>query len=318
MTRRRRLAAATLVVLATALAAASLLGLAYAQGSPSRLRARKGELVATEARRLADDGASTIDELTLRSSSGLEVHARVRVPRTGRSPYAGAVLLGGVKRGSRIVTVAGLEPIARSTVLVSLDYPLRPSRNPWRGVAAWSLVTGLRPAAFDTIAAVLLLLDYLERRDDVARGHLFLVGGSLGAVAVTVAGAIDARPAAVVALYGGGHLGSLVAHTLEHPAQDVRYRHWQALLLGHGLAWLLTPLEPTRYAPAIAPRPFIMINGADDTLVPRANVRALHDAAREPKELIWVSGEHVQPSEASLLARLSGLVSARLNARGVL
>jgi len=187
--------------------------------------------------------------------------------------------------------------------LVSLDYPARSPGRPWKSLEALALVAGLRTPAFDTIAATSLLVDYLERRDDVARDRVVLIGGSLRAAAVTVAGAIDPRPAAVVTLYGGGALGSLVTHTLEHPAQDVAYTHWQATIVGHGLAWLLTPLEPASYAPRIAPRPFSMINAADDTLVPRANVLALYEAASEPKELIWAAGEHVQPSESRVLPR---------------
>jgi fermentation-respiration switch protein FrsA (DUF1100 family) len=315
---RRRGVAGALVALGVALAGAGVLSaLAYAQGSPERLQARRGQLVAVEARRLGEDAVSSLDELTLRGSTGLTVHARVRAPR-GRPPYAGVALLGGVKRGSRIVSVAGLDVFARSAVLVAPDYPLKPSRLSWKNLTALTEPLRLRPAALDTIAATLLLLDYLESRPDVARDRLLLIGGSLGAVAVTVAGGVDPRPAAVVALYGGGELGSLVAHTLEHPDQGVPYAHWQAVLLGHGLAWLLAPLEPTRYAARIAPRPFIMINGAGDTLVPRANVVALYEAAAAPKELVWVPGEHVQPNETKLLDSLSGIVAARLVERGVL
>jgi fermentation-respiration switch protein FrsA (DUF1100 family) len=119
-------------------------------------------------------------------------------------------------------------------------------------------------------------------------------------------------------LYGGGHVGSLVAHTLQHPTQHVRWPAWQAWLAGHALATLVFPLEPTRYAAAIAPRPLLMINGAGDSLVPRVHAEALYAAAREPKELIWVQGEHVQPTEAELLARLSGTIAAWLTARGLL
>ncbi|HEY2995763.1 MAG TPA: hypothetical protein VGM22_23345 [Methylomirabilota bacterium] len=317
---RRRALVVGLAVAAVAVIAGGslLLLLARAQGSPERLQARKGRLVAVDAQRLGEDAISSIDALTLRSSTGLTVHARVRVPREERPPYAGVALLGGVKRGSRIVTTPGLDVIARSAVLVALDYPLKPSRNPWKSLEALTLMLRLRPAAFDTVAAALLLLDYLETRADVARDRMFLVGGSLGAVAVTVAGGVDPRPAAVVALYGGAALGSLVTHTLEHPDQGVPYAHWQAVTLGYGLAWLLTPLEPARYAGRIAPRPFIMINGEGDTLVPRANVLALFEAARLPKELVWVAGEHVQPSETKLLESVSGLVATRLAARGVL
>ena len=315
MTRGR----AGLLALAAAAAALGVVALwAQAQGSPARLHARKGQLVAVERRRLGEDAISTVDELTLRSSSGLSVHGRVRVPRDAAPPYAGVVLLGGINRGSRIITTPGLDTIARGAVLVALDYPLAHGGTRSRLAEVLSVALHLRPAAFDTVAQALLLLDYLETRPDVERSRLLLIGGSLGAVAVTVAGGVDARPAAVVALYGGAWLGSLVSHTLEHQAQGVPFAHWQAVTLGYGLACLLTPLEPARYAPRIAPRPFIMINGEGDSLVPRANVLALFDAAQRPKELVWVAGEHVQPSETKLLDSLSALVAERLVERGVL
>ena len=105
---------------------------------------------------------------------------------------------------------------------------------------------------------------------------------------------------------------------LQHPAQSIHLPRWATPLVGRALAWWLTPLAPERFAPAIAPRTLIMVNGAGDSLVPRRYVLALYDAAREPKELVWVEGEHVQPSEAALLERLSGVVTARLVAHGVL
>ena len=61
-----------------------------------------------------------------------------------------------------------------------------------------------------------------------------------------------------------------------------------------------------------------MINGEGDSLVPRANVLALFEAARLPKELVWVAGEHVQPSETTLLDSLAGIVATHLAERGLL
>ena len=80
----------------------------------------------------------------------------------------------------------------------------------------------------------------------------------------------------------------------------------------------LMPLDPERYAAAISPRPFLMLNGSEDSVVPRASVLALYEAARPPKELIWVKSEHVQPSEAQLLRELSGIVASWLVRRGLL
>jgi hypothetical protein len=288
------------------------------QGSPERLRSRAGRLARIETTPVRDLAASRLEGLALHSSSGLDVHGLVRVPAAGPPPYAGAVIVGGIKRGSRVVTLAGLDDIARSAVLVSPDYPIQLRADSWRGLSALRTLARLRPAALDTVSEVLLLTEYLSGRADVDPQRIFLIGGSLGSAIVTVAGGIDARAAAVVLLYGGGDIAPLIAHTLRHPAQDAPVPHVMAPLVGRVLAWWLTPLAPERYAPAIAPRTLIMINGAEDSLVPRRYALALYRAAREPKELVWVEGEHVQPSESALIERLSGLVTARLVAHGLL
>jgi len=288
------------------------------QGSPERLRSRAGSLERVETTPGRDLPASRLEGLALHSSSGLEVHGLVRAPAAGHPPYAGAVVVGGIKRGSRVVALAGLDDIARSAVLVSPDYPIQLRADSWRGLSALRTLARLRSAALYSVSEVLLLTEYLSRRPDVDPQRIFLIGGSLGSAIVTVAGGIDARAAAVVLLYGGGDIAPLIAHTLRHPAQDAPVPHVMAPLVGRALAWWLTPLAPERYAPAIAPRALIMINGAEDSLVPRRYALTLYRAAREPKELVWVEGEHVQPSESALIERLSSLVTARLVAHGLL
>lgn len=140
----------------------------------------------------------------------------------------------------------------------------------------------------------------------------------MGSLVVTVAGAVDTRAAAVVSLYGGGRLPHFIAHTLEWSSPRHPYGHARALLTGYALAALLTPLSPERYVDAIAPRAYLMVNGSADRLVPRESVEALYTAARFPKDLIWVASEHVEPSEADLLERLSDVVTRWLTARGLL
>lgn len=296
----------------------TLAGLAIHQGSPTSLLARKGYITSATLTPAGEDSTSLVHELTVRSSTGLEVRALLRLPRASKPPYPAAVVVGGIKRGRKVVTAPGLDAIARRAIVVSPDYPLHPRRSSWEGLNFLSTVWHLRPATLDMLADVLLLLDYLESRPDVERQRIFLVGGSMGALFVTVAGGVDPRPAAVIALYGGARLGPLIAHTLEHPAQETSYSHWRALLAGHALAWLVTPLDPARYAAGISPRPFLMLNGSADSLVPESSVLALYEAARPPKELIWVKSEHVQPSEAQLLQELSGIVTAWLVQRGLL
>jgi fermentation-respiration switch protein FrsA (DUF1100 family) len=318
VTKRARWRAALLCILVAAVVVFGLLAAAHRQGRAEALHERKGRLREAHLTPSAMDAVSTLSELTLSSTSGLEGHALVRSPRAATERLPAAVVLGGINRGRRIAAVPGLDAIAAQAVVLGLDYPLPSRRRAWQGLQAIETVARIRPAAFDTIALLLLSLDYLQARPDVDRRRLFLIGGSLGAPVVTIAGAVDGRPAAVVVLYGGGPVGSLVTHTLRHPSQRVPWPAWQAWLAGHALATLVTPLEPTRYVAAIAPRPFLMINGAGDSLVPRAHAEALYAAAREPKELLWMPGEHVQPTEAELLGQLSGTITAWLRARGLL
>src|SRR3989442_1457017 len=237
---RRRLAIARLV----GVAAGAVVGAAIREGSPASLVARKGHLAGVEVAPGGEDAISTMSQLTLRRSTGRDVSALVRVPR-GPGPHPAAVLLGGVNRGRGVAGVRGLDAIARHAVIVSPDYPLPARRGGWDGWRAITMPFKLRPAAFDTVADILLLLDYLDSRPDVAKTRLFLVGSSLGAPAVAIAGGIDARPAAVVALYGGGKIGALVSHALTHPDQPSPHPPWRG--------WVPWPGPPPGGAPP-APR----------------------------------------------------------------
>jgi dienelactone hydrolase len=299
------------------IAAVALSAVAFHQGSVSSLSARKGRLQEAHDRPAGGDEVSTYSEVTLRRASGRPVETIVRAPRAGAAPRPAVVLVGGVKRGKKVALVPGLEAIARFAVIVSPDYPLNPHRRDWQGARAFGTAARLRSSAFDLIADIGLAVDYLRSRADVRADGIFLVGSSLGAPAVVIAGAVDSRPAAVIALYGGGDVGSLAAHTLALAGRD-GFPAWQAAILGRALALFLTPLEPTRYAGRIAPRPFLMVNGDDDIMIPRANVSALFAAAREPKTMLWVAGTHVEPDEAELIRGVSGRIAEWLSAQGLL
>jgi len=305
-----------LVLAAIALLIVGGVGWLFYQGTASGLLGRKGHLQQVTSLPVGADGVSELFDLTLRSSTGGVVRAMLRVPRGGSPPYPGVVLVGGMELGRRVAALRGLDAIARYAVIVSPDYPIQVDARALAGLGLLAAGPRLRAAALDLVAQVSLQVDYLLSRRDVARDRVFLVGSSFGAPAVVIAGGIDPRPAAVIALYGGGHVGSLVSHVLTLGRDGIS--PWQASLAGHGLALLLLPLEPTRYAGRIAPRPLLMVNGARDTLIPRANADALYAAAREPKDILWMASEHVHPDEAELIGAVSGWIAAWLAKRGLL
>jgi len=311
---RRR---SVLLALATlGIVVAGAIGWALYQGSAGGLESRKGRLQQVVPVAAGSDDVSDLFDLTLGSSTGSRVRAMVRVPRGGTPPYPGVVLVGGMELGRRVAQLKGLDSIARYAIIVSPDYPIQVDARTLEGLSLLAAGPQLRSAAFDLVAQVGLQVDYLVSRRDVARDRIFLVGSSFGTPAVIIAGAVDRRPAAVIALYGGGEIGSMVSHVLRLGRDTVS--PWQSWLAGHGLALLLMPLEPTRYAPRIAPRPVLMVNGARDSVIPRANVDALYAAARQPKEILWMRSEHVQPDETELIGAVSGWIAAWLAKRGLL
>jgi dienelactone hydrolase len=303
------------LVLGVGLAAG--VGWALYEGSAAGLEGRKGRLLRASLSPAGADNVSDLFDLALQSSTGSLVRAMVRVPRGAVAPYPAVVLVDGMEIGRRVAALKGLDAIARYAVIVSPDYPIQVDRRSLEGFGLLAVGPRLRSAVFDLVAQISLQVDYLVSRPDVARARIFLVGSSFGAPAVVIAGGVDRRPAAVIALYGGGDLGSLATHVLQQGGREA-LPPWQAALVGRGLALLLTPLEPTRYVARIAPRPVLMVNGAGDSLIPRANAEALFGAAREPKEILWMRSEHVQPDEEELIGAVSGWLAAWLARRGLL
>lgn len=276
-----------------------------AQGSPASLFARKGRLATVTMLPSAHPVSHEASDLLLTSSTGLTVRCRIR-EAGGPGPYPGVILLDGMKQGRRVVDYPAIHEIAQNALVISMDYPLE-----WiEGLTGWGLFRAafaLRGSALDAVSAILLMLDYLETRPDVDAKRVILVGTSFGAPLAVIAGGIDPRTAAVAVLYGGGNLGELIAHNLRKSGRlgRVPIPRIGAGLIGWATAVAIFPLEPNRYAPLITPRPLLVMSGADDELIPRESVLALHEAARAPKDLVWVESKHLRPKQEDLIRSLS-------------
>jgi dienelactone hydrolase len=125
-------------------------------------------------------------------------------------------------------------------------------------------------------------VDLLASIDTVDPARIGFVGFSLGGMLGTVFSAREPRIRAAVIVIAGSF-----AHL----------RYWERGDTDEERAQRRTAAEatdPVHFASAIAPRPLLMINTADDPVFPRDAVMTLFDAAREPKELRWHPGTHHQ------------------------
>jgi len=246
-------------------AASGYLAHALAFDAPGGFLRQKGELVGVEEEPAEGDALHRAYQVTLTSSAGYSVRGHLRVPRR-QGHWPALVAMGGVLTGRRTAELIQLaEPIRRAMLL--------------------------------TPSAVLLAVDYLQRRPEVDSARVVLAGASFGALLMAVAGALDERASTVLLAYGGGDYAALLEGNLQ------RLPGWLRRPVARAGAWLVGPVEPLRYVAQVSPRRLIMINGPDDDWIPHHCVDVLYAAAREPKRLIWLEPGHVSSKDPESIER---------------
>jgi len=241
--------------------------------------------------------------ITLGNDDGFNIDCGLLLPQHYRKRSPAIVLLGGKATGKYAVEYAlGID----SVIILALDYPYEPRSS----YTFWTIVQDIpavRKALIDMVPASMLAVDYLRQRDDVDTAKIVLLGYSFGAPFVPVIAAHDWRYSAVAMVYGGGELTSMIRYNV---------RRYEGALLGEFVGrlggLLLRPLEPMRYTQKISPIPLVMINGAHDEQVPRVNTEIFYKAAQEPKKIVYLESQHVNPNNPELTRRIIAVLREEL------
>jgi uncharacterized protein len=136
-----------------------------------------------------------------------------------------------------------------------------------------------RTGVLDTIAAL------------QARGvrRVALMGVSAGAAAVLFAGAGDAPIAAIISDSSYAELGAMLRRIPPMDSLNPVFDRTVLWDLGLRLGRPIADIAPVKAAAQLE-RPLMVVNGADDPLVPPADARRIFAAARGPKDLWIVPG----------------------------
>jgi dienelactone hydrolase len=259
---------------------------------------------------VVDEGKHELRDVKLRAASGLEVELTIKRPRVGaslpkRRPLA--VVLGGHRRGRAAVQFI---PDAGDIIVAALSYPYAGEPRP-DALEFVRDIPSIRQAFLDTPPAIMLALDYLLAQPDVDPGWVELVGVSLGGPFVTIAAALDERVSRVWVVHGSaGSYGPLeVSMRREIPVPGLRHAAaaLSALIING------PSMAPERWAPRVAPRPFMMVNARDDERMPRELVERLFEKAGEPKRLVWLPGGHVRSNAAVMRPLVDSVVAMIAN-----
>jgi hypothetical protein len=224
-----------------------------------------------------------ISEVLLLDDRELSVIGHLKIPTDSETRHPTLLILGGVRTGRRTLDYLC---DTHGVILFALDYPYEGKRS---GLSTWEFLSSLpsmRRAVINTVPAAQLAVDYLVSRPEVDPDRIILASGSVGAILSPAVAATDTRIDALVVLFGGGDISSLIRANLDRPA-------WMTV----PAAWLgkviTAPVEPLRYIGEVSPRPIFFLNGTEDLGFPVTSVRLLHEAAREPKTIHWIEAGHV-------------------------
>ncbi|MEK7401879.1 MAG: hypothetical protein AABZ80_05895 [Gemmatimonadota bacterium] len=267
---------------------------------------RRSRIVTVQEHPAVVSGQSRLQSVRVVAASGLAVDLtwkRSLADSGRRLPLA--VILGGHLMGAEAARMVGETP---GVMVAAISYPFAGDPRPGRATFLRQ-VPAIRRAFLDTPPALMLALDYLRARPDVDTTRVEAIGVSLGAPFITIAGALDPRFTRVWAMHGSGGSYAPLAMNME---RTIRFAPLRAVAAGIANVIVAGPrLAPERWVGQIAPRPFIMVNAEGDERLPRAAVQTLYDRARQPKELIWMSGAHIH-ADAETIQRLVGIVLQRV------
>ncbi len=164
-----------------------------------------------------------------------------------------------------------------------------------------------RDAMVKTVIDNCRALDYLDSRADIDHDRYMLVGMSMGGILGSVLGPLDGRIKSAALIVAGGRLDLMLLHS-EFP---IVARLRDAGVTGEMLAEQLYQIEPVNFIGHFAPRPVLFVNGTEDRIIPRENAELLHQAAGEPKQVVWYEGGHI-PTPQGIIEPLRGFIDANL------
>ena len=222
-----------------------------------------------------EDSAHVLQRISVHNAKGESVPGLLRRPKAD-GVYPCVLLLHGLtSKKEDMSSMFGRALAEKGIATLALDAPNhgeRKTAQPANQDPAW-FFNVMRGGILDYRMA----LDYLKTRKDVDSNRVGLVGYSMGAMMGSILSGVDDRVKAAV-LCVGGDVTKLMASRIPPAMREIA-----------------ESIAPSNYVGHISPRPVLMINGKQDNIVNEAAAKALHDAAKDPKEIIWADANHFLP-----------------------
>jgi dipeptidyl aminopeptidase/acylaminoacyl peptidase len=250
---------------------------------------------------VTETDASVRQHVTFQSINGETVPALLIKPKGVDKPPCVFILHGYGGSKDMFVAMFAMFLCPKGYAVFGIDAALHGERKRegeqlWGGV----LSTSLR-AMEQTVIDCRRALDYLETREDIDASRVGYIGTSMGAIFGAIVCGVEERFRCPVLVVGGADLRELAATSTHPVAPLLRAELEEASRLKAATAHI----DPANYVGHISPRPLLMINGRQDRIVPAQCAEALHEAAKDPKEIMWLEADHaLQPHQAEAISEI--------------
>jgi dienelactone hydrolase len=129
----------------------------------------------------------------------------------------------------------------------------------------------------------------LASRPEIDPARIGITGISMGGIVAALAAGVDGDFARVAPILAGGDLAAIIFHA--HETRKLRAK-FEAKGLGRDdAAVVFAGVEPVNFASRIGADRCLMINAANDEVIPRATTLKLHEAAGRP-QIVWLPAAH--------------------------
>ncbi len=186
-----------------------------------------------------------------------------------------------------------------ANAVVGYAYPI--DRQVVREGSWVARISAVREATRVAPAQVVALARWLRAQSWADPNRISLLGYSLGALAVPVVhhmGKIHGVP------FGPSILAFGAADLYPVLRTNLRLKpRWLRAPVAWLAASLLHRVDPAVHLPHLSGE-FLIISGAKDKRIPAASMRALHALTPEPKTIVILPGEHMNPRDPAVLARV--------------
>lgn len=228
--------------------------------------------------------------ISFESPAGGRVNGVLLNPVTRSSLRPGIVLMHGMPGNARVMLPYAHSLAQLGAVVIAIDAPFARRDGP-----SMRFTTQDHDEQIQLMKDLQRAVDVLRAQPNVDADRIAYVGFSYGgAMGVLFAGIERRIKTAVLVVADGG--------IVSHYTGKEDFGFLTSLGCAKRVAWFraMAPIEPIRFIGLATPTPLLLQSGRTDDLVPAADARVVHDAAPEPKTVIWYDAGHGLNQQASL------------------